>query len=121
MAHEVGHHIQAVLGIEDRVRAEQRRNPGAKNELSVRMELQADCFAGMWAHSTSRRDLLEQGDVDQGLNAAAAVGDDRIQKAATGRINPEKWTHGSARDRAAWFRKGFGSGQLADCDTFATP
>jgi predicted metalloprotease len=120
IAHEVGHHIQNVLGIEQRVRAAQSRDPAEKNALSVRTELQADCFAGMWAHSTERRDLLEQGDVEEALNAAAAVGDDRIQKAATGRINPEKWTHGSAQERATWFRRGFSGGTIADCDTFAT-
>lgn len=119
IAHEIGHHIQTVLGIEDRVRAEQRRNPGQKNALSVRMELQADCFAGMWGHSTARRDLLEKGDVEEGLGAASAVGDDRIQRAATGRIQPERWTHGSAAERASWFRRGFSGGKLADCDTFA--
>lgn len=119
IAHEVGHHIQTVLGVEDKVRAEQKRNPGDKNALSIRMELQADCFAGMWAHSTARRDLLEQGDLEEGLAAAASVGDDRIQKAATGRINPEKWTHGSAKERSTWFRRGFTSGKLDDCDTFS--
>ncbi|MBK8253495.1 MAG: neutral zinc metallopeptidase [Polyangiaceae bacterium] len=121
MAHEVGHHIQTVLGIEDRVRADQRRNPGNKNALSIKMELQADCFAGMWAHSTARRDLLEKGDIEEGLAAAASVGDDRIQSAATGRIQPEKWTHGSAKERSTWFRKGYTTGNLAECDTFASP
>lgn len=120
IAHEVGHHIQDVLGIEGRVRAMQRQDPSQKNALSVKMELQADCFAGMWAHSTQRRDLLETGDIEEGLNAAAAVGDDRIQRAATGRIQPEKWTHGSAKDRAAWFRRGFSSGKLSECDTFGS-
>jgi uncharacterized protein len=119
MAHEVGHHIQNVLGIEQRMRAAQANSPSEKNALSVRLELQADCFAGMWAHSTEQRDLLEKGDVEEALDAAAAVGDDRIQKAATGRINPEKWTHGSAQERATWFRRGFSGGSVADCDTFA--
>ncbi len=118
MAHEVGHHIQTVLGIEDKMRAEQKRNPSEKNALSIKMELQADCFAGMWAHSTAQRNLLEAGDLEEGLAAASAVGDDRIQQAATGRIQPEKWTHGSAKERSTWFRKGFSGGKLADCDTF---
>jgi uncharacterized protein len=118
VAHEVGHHVQGLLGIEERVRREQRARPDQKNSLSVRMELQADCFAGVWAHSTERRKLLEQGDVEEGLAAAEAVGDDRIQKEATGRVSPERWTHGSSKERATWFRKGFASGQIADCDTF---
>jgi uncharacterized protein len=118
VAHEVGHHVQGLLGIEERVRREQRTRPEQKNALSVRMELQADCFAGVWAHSTERRKLLEQGDVEEGLSAAEAVGDDRIQKEATGRVNPERWTHGSSKERASWFRKGFANGQVTDCDTF---
>jgi hypothetical protein len=120
IAHEVGHHVQTVLGTEERVRRSQRAAPDQKNGLSVRMELQADCYAGMWAKSTDQRQLLDVGDIDEGLGAAAAVGDDRIQAAATGRVNPERWTHGSAKDRAAWFRRGFQRGDLADCDTFAT-
>jgi len=120
IAHEVGHHIQNLLGIEQRMRAAQASDRSEKNALSVRLELQADCFAGMWAHSTERRELLEAGDVDEALNAAAAVGDDRIQKAATGRINSETWTHGSAKDRSTWFRRGFSGGGIADCDTFAS-
>jgi predicted metalloprotease len=121
LAHEVGHHIQNVLGIEQRVRSAQRSDPESRNALSVRTELQADCFAGVWARSTQRRDLLEEGDIEEAMTAAAAVGDDRIQKAATGRINPEKWTHGSAKERAAWFRRGFSGGTIAGCDTFANP
>jgi uncharacterized protein len=118
VAHEVGHHIQGLLGTEERVRIEQRRRPDQKNPLSVRMELQADCYAGIWAHSTEQRQILDAGDVDEGLAAAAAVGDDRIQSEATGQVNPERWTHGSSKDRAAWFRRGFASGKLRDCDTF---
>jgi hypothetical protein len=118
IAHEVGHHLQNALGIEERVRQMQRRRPRERNALSVRMELQADCLAGIWAHSTQQRDLLDRGDIEEGLNAAAAVGDDRIQKAATGRVSPESWTHGSAAQRAEWFRRGLRSGRLEDCDTF---
>jgi predicted metalloprotease len=120
LAHEIGHHVQHQLGIDDKVRAAQERDPDRANELSVALELQADCFAGVWGHSTQQRNILEAGDVDEALNAAAAVGDDRIQKQATGRVNPETWTHGSSRDRSAWFHKGFESGNLESCDTFAS-
>lgn len=119
LAHEVGHHLQTLLGIERQVRAEQSNRPDRVNDLSVRMELQADCFAGAWGYSASQRGKLETGDVEEGLGAAAAVGDDRIQKATTGRVSPENFTHGSAEQRASWFRRGLQSGQLADCDTFA--
>ena len=120
LAHEVGHHVQHLLGIDDKVRAAQERSPRRANELSVALELQADCFAGVWGHSTQQRQILEEGDVDEALNAAAAVGDDSIQKQATGRVNPETWTHGSAKDRAAWFRRGFETGNIDNCDTFAS-
>jgi len=119
LAHEVGHHIQHQLGIDSKVREAQERDPGVANELSVAMELQADCFAGVWGHSTQQRQILEEGDVDEALNAAASVGDDRIQKQSTGRVNPETWTHGSAKDRATWFRRGFETGNSDNCDTFA--
>ncbi|HRI54249.1 MAG TPA: neutral zinc metallopeptidase [Pseudomonadota bacterium] len=119
IAHEVGHHVQNLLGIEARVRQSQRQGPRDRNRLSVLMELQADCFAGVWGHSAQRRGLLEPGDVDEGLRAAAAVGDDRLQKAATGRVSPESFTHGSAAQRSHWFRRGLDSGRLEDCDTFA--
>ncbi|MFO0606232.1 MAG: neutral zinc metallopeptidase [Polyangiales bacterium] len=121
IAHEVGHHLQNLLGTERRVRAAQRRDPSQENALSVRMELQADCYAGVWAHSTQQRNLLERGDVDEGLAAASAVGDDRIQRQAGRAVNPESWTHGSARQRAAWFRKGFTTGDVNQCDTFSLP
>lgn len=110
IGHEVGHHVQHILGISDKVRS---------RESSVRLELQADCFAGVWAHSTQQRGLLEEGDVDEALNAAAAVGDDRIQRMAGKRVNPEMWTHGSAAERSTWFRRGFDSGRISSCDTFA--
>ena len=119
VAHELGHHLQNLLGIEQKVRAAQRRDPSARNALSVRMELQADCFAGVWGKSTQDRSLLDPGDLESGLGAASAVGDDRLQKAATGRVVPESFTHGSAAQRSHWFRAGFDSGKLEACDTFA--
>lgn len=118
IAHEVGHHVQNVLGIEGRMRDAQRgARPEQKNALSVALELQADCFAGIWAKSTEQRKLLEAGDLDEALAAASAVGDDRIQKQTTGTIRPESFTHGSAADRSAWFKKGFSTGSIAACDT----
>jgi predicted metalloprotease len=119
LAHEIGHHVQNLLGLSDRVHRGQRANPSAANELSVRLELQADCLAGVWGHSTAQRGILERGDVEEGLGAAAAVGDDRIQKQARGSINPESFTHGSAAQRTQWFRRGLDSGQVQSCDTFA--
>lgn len=119
LAHEIGHHVQNVLGIEEKVRAARRQNPGAANALSVRMELQADCLAGVWAHSTDQRQLLESGDIEEGLGAAAAVGDDRLQRMSTGRINPESFTHGSSAQRMDWFKRGFTSGSVQSCNTFA--
>ncbi len=118
LAHEVGHHVQNLLGIASKVRDQQQQHPESANELSVRLELQADCFAGVWGHSTQSRNILEAGDVEEGLGAAAAVGDDRIQKASTGRVNPETWTHGSAKQRVTWFKRGFDNGRVADCNTF---
>jgi predicted metalloprotease len=119
IAHELGHHVQNLLGISDKVERAQRQNPDEANALSVRLELQADCLAGVWGHSTQQRNILEAGDVDEALNAASAVGDDRIQKQATGRVNQETWTHGSAQQRSQWFKTGFDSGSLQSCDTFA--
>lgn len=118
LAHEVGHHVQKLVGIESKVRQLQEQNPRQQNALSVRMELQADCFAGVWAHSTEQRGLLESGDVESALGAAAAVGDDRLQKMATGHVSPETFTHGSSRQRMSWFRKGLDSGSIAACNTF---
>ncbi len=120
LAHEIGHHVQNLLGIAGRVHQERQQYPTEANALSVRMELQADCFAGVWAHSTRRRDILDPGDVEEGMGAAAAVGDDRIQKQAGGDVHPESWTHGSARQRVAWFRQGFETGNPDSCDTFST-
>ncbi|MGK3968968.1 neutral zinc metallopeptidase [Sorangium sp. So ce118] len=119
LAHEIGHHVQNVLGIERRMRQQQAARPSDRNALSVRMELQADCFAGIWAHSTAKRDLLEAGDAEEALQAASAIGDDRLQKSATGRVNPETWTHGSSAQRVAWFKRGMQGGRMEDCDTFA--
>ena len=119
IAHEVGHHVQRLLGIDARVRQSSTRDPGAENALSVRQELQADCFAGVWAYATARRDILERGDLEEALTAAAAVGDDQMQRNAGRRVNPETWTHGSAQQRAEWFRRGLQSGDPGRCDTFA--
>ena len=118
LAHEIGHHVQKVTGTAGRVREMQERRPELQNELSVRMELQADCYAGVWGKSTEQRQLLEQGDVEEGLNAAAAVGDDRIQEMATGSIHPESFTHGSSEQRKQWFMRGFQSGDPRSCNTF---
>ena len=117
LAHELGHHIQHLLGTDARVRQLQESNPSEANRLSIRLELQADCYAGVWAHSTDQRRLLEQGDVDEALNAAAAVGDDRIQKQTTGRINVDSFTHGSAAQRSEWFKRGFAAGDPRSCST----
>jgi len=118
VAHELGHHVQHLLGIEQRVRQLQESRPNAANQLSVALELQADCFAGVWGNSTSQRKLLEQGDIEEGLGAASAVGDDRIQSQMTGSIRPDKFTHGSSAQRAQWFRRGLQSGDPNSCDTF---
>ncbi len=117
VAHEMGHHIQKLLGITKRVEA-MPATTGATS-ASVRLELQADCFAGIWAHSTQERDLLESGDIDSAVRAAAAVGDDRLQRSATGRVSPESWTHGSSEERVRWFRRGYDSGSIPACDTFS--
>jgi predicted metalloprotease len=117
LAHELGHHVQHLLGTDAKVRQLQESNPGNANELSVRLELQADCYAGVWAHSTSQRRMLEQGDVDEALNAAASVGDDRIQRQTTGRVNVDSFTHGSAAQRSEWFKRGFESGDPRSCST----
>ncbi len=118
IAHELGHHVQHLLGIEQRVREMQESRPGAANQLSVALELQADCFAGVWGNSTSQRKLLEQGDIEEGLGAASSVGDDRLQAQATGSIRPDKFTHGSSAQRSQWFRRGLESGDPNSCDTF---
>jgi predicted metalloprotease len=119
IAHEYGHHVQNLLGISDEVRRQQQANPDQANELSIRIELQADCLAGVWGYTTQQRRILERGDLQEGLRAAAAVGDDRIQKQATGTTNPETWTHGSSEQRQEWFLKGFETGDPDACDTFS--
>ena len=124
IAHEIGHHVQNLIGTSDQVRSAQEANPGRANELSVRLELQADCFAGIWAHSMNpnlrgtKEPALDPGDIEEGINAASAVGDDRIQSQSRGGVNPETWTHGSSEDRARWFQTGFESGNVESCDTF---
>lgn len=121
LAHEVGHHVQTVMGIEGKVRQMQRGNPGQQNELSVRMELQADCFAGIWGRAAARpggRVDLDPGDIEDGLRAAAAIGDDTLQKRSGGRVMPDKFTHGTSAQRVEWFRRGFDSGDPNACNTF---
>jgi predicted metalloprotease len=120
IAHELGHHVQNLTGISGKVEQAQQQDPDQAKALSVKLELQADCFAGVWGHSTQQRNILEAGDVDEALNAAASVGDDRIQKQTTGQVNPETWTHGSAADRARWFKTGFDSGSIDSCNTFGS-
>jgi predicted metalloprotease len=120
VAHEVGHHVQNILGIMDKVdQARSRMSEVDANALSVRVELQADCFAGVWANNAQRaRNILESGDVEEGLNAAAAIGDDRLQRQGQGYVVPDSFTHGSSEQRVRWFQRGFASGDIADCDTF---
>lgn len=118
IAHELGHHVQKQLGIDAKVRELQQQNPDQANRLSVALELQADCFAGVWGYHMQKEGVLDPGDVDEGLNAAAAVGDDRIQQQATGHINTDTFTHGSAAQRSNWFRRGLQSGDPKECDTF---
>jgi uncharacterized protein len=119
LAHEIGHHVQNVLGTEKKMRQAQQRNPDARNELSVRLELQADCYAGIWAKSAQQQGRLEEGDIDEALKAASAVGDDRISEMTGSDIRPESFTHGSADQRMAWFRRGFDGGRIESCDTFS--
>lgn len=120
IAHEVGHHVQTLLGISSQVRTlQQRVNQREANRLSVKQELQADCFSGLWAfHADRMRNLLEAGDIDEGLQAASSIGDDRIQKRTRGYVIPESFTHGTSSQRVAWFKRGFSSGDLSECNTF---
>ena len=116
VAHEVGHHVQQLLGINRQVQeAQQGQGRSGANQLSVALELQADCFAGVWGHHANRKQLLDQGDVEEGLSAAAAIGDDRLTK---GRVSPESFTHGTSEQRARWLRQGLSSGDVNSCDTF---
>jgi hypothetical protein len=120
IAHEVGHHVQHLLGITEKVDAQRGRIPEARqNALSVRLELQADCLAGVWAHHAQRtRQVLEQGDVEEALNAAAQIGDDKLQRQSSGTVRPESFTHGSSAQRVSWFKRGLGGGRMAECNTF---
>lgn len=125
VAHELGHHVQSLLGVDAEMRQAQGRNPSARNDLSVRLELQADCYAGVWAHATNKsgrqsqgRIELENGDLEDGLRAAAAIGDDRIQRMSTGHVFPDKFTHGTSEQRVTWLRRGFESGDPNACNTF---
>jgi predicted metalloprotease len=119
VAHEVGHHIQTITGISQRVHNAQRgASERQANQLSVSMELQADCYAGVWGHHAARRDLLHPGDAEEGLRAAAAIGDDRLQQQGQGRVVPESFTHGTSEQRVSWLRRGMENGQVEACDTF---
>ena len=118
IAHEVGHHVQTLLGVSRSGREQQQGQGGAgANQLSVAMELQADCFAGVWGHHANQKQMLEPGDVDEGLQAAAAIGDDRLTR---GRVSPESFTHGTSEQRARWLRQGLSTGDINSCDTFRT-
>jgi uncharacterized protein len=119
LAHEIGHHVQKIVGTEARVRQMEQGNRRMDNALSVKVELQADCYAGVWAHSTQERNLLERGDIQSALGAAAAVGDDRLQRMSTGHVAPDSFTHGTSAQRMHWFQQGFDSGSIAACNTFA--
>jgi uncharacterized protein len=119
VAHEIGHHVQNLLGVMDDVDRGRQEDPGSANELSVRLELQADCLAGIWGHSANAQgDLLEPGDLEEGIRAAEAVGDDRIQGRGGGTVDPDSFTHGTGEQRVAWFRKGYETGDPTACDTF---
>lgn len=117
IAHEVGHHVQNELGLMEEMRRAQERNPQKENELSIQLELQADCFAGIWAHSLKDQDIFLPGEINEAMNAAEAVGDDRIQEKVQGYSNPETWTHGSSEQRVEWFNRGFETGSLVSCTT----
>lgn len=120
VAHEVGHHVQKLLGIEPKVRQmQQNASQTQANQLSVKMELQADCFAGVWGHYMQQQQILEPGDLQEALNAAEAIGDDRLQQQSQGRVTPDSFTHGTSEQRYSWFKRGFDSGNPGQCDTFA--
>lgn len=121
IAHEVGHHVQKLLGIEPKVRQQQQHaTEDEANRLSVKMELQADCFAGVWGHNMQQQDILETGDLQEALNAAEAIGDDRLQQQSQGRVVPDSFTHGTSKQRYTWFKRGFDSGDPAQCNTFGS-
>jgi predicted metalloprotease len=119
IAHELGHHVQHLQGIDQQVARAQQRGSGDANALSVRLELQADCYAGVFGHELQNENILDPRDLDDGLRAAAAVGDDRLQREATGRVTPDSFTHGTSAQRANWFRRGFDTGDPKACDTFS--
>ena len=119
LAHELGHHVQTLLGTSQQVTQLQQSRPEVANQASVLLELQADCYAGVWGHSAAQRGKLDPGEAEEGLRAAAAVGDDHLQKMSTGRVSPESFTHGSSEQRMTWFRRGFESGDPRQCDTFS--
>jgi uncharacterized protein len=118
IAHEFGHHVQKILGTEAKVQHLRRAEPSQANPLSVRLELQADCYAGVWGHSSQQRNNIDTSDIDGGMRAAASVGDDRLQRMATGHVSPESFTHGSSAQRTQWFRRGLDSGDISTCNTF---
>jgi predicted metalloprotease len=118
VAHELGHHVQKLLGIETRMRRLAQQDPEDKNHLSVDLELQADCFAGVWGHSTEQRNIVHSEDIDEALKAAAAVGDDHLQRMAGRAVSPERWTHGASAQRSEWFRRGLQVGTVGSCSTF---
>ena len=119
LAHEIGHHVQNIQGTSDRVGAAKRSDRQGADSKGVRLELQADCYAGIWAHSTKERNLLEAGDLEEALTAAAAIGDDKLQREGSGTVRPETFTHGTSEQRARWWKRGYESGKMEDCDTFA--
>jgi predicted metalloprotease len=118
IAHELGHHVQKLVGTEQKVQAAEQQDRGHANQYSVKLELQADCYAGVWGHTGEQRHMVQDQDIAQGMAAAAAVGDDRLQKMARGYVSPESFTHGSSAQRTAWFKRGLDSGRMSDCDTF---
>jgi hypothetical protein len=118
ITHELGHHVQKLLGIEQRMRTLSSQNEGEQNPLSVDLELQADCFAGVWGHSTEQRNIVDESDVEGALKAAAAVGDDHLQKMSGRAVSPESWTHGSSAQRTEWFKRGLEGGEVSSCPTF---
>jgi predicted metalloprotease len=120
LAHELGHHIQHLTGTDARVRQAEESNPGEANQYSVRLELQADCYAGVWASTTEQRNILSPGDLDEAMTAAASVGDDRIQQRTLGRVNIDSFTHGSSAQRMEWFKRGFQGGDMKSCNTFGS-
>lgn len=119
IAHEIGHHVQTLTGTSQKVQSESQRSPDNANELSVRLELQADCYAGVWGYSAAQREILDPGDLEEALTAAAAIGDDRLQRDAGAKVDQDTWTHGSSEQRQRWFKQGFDSGDPNTCDTFS--